>query len=60
MNLFFLDYKKYEIQIFKDWINTDRNAMDYKYVKDITNSDSEIHISISSRGGWSTIFKTLN
>ena len=60
INLSFLDDEKYEIQIFKDWINTDRNAMDYKLVKDIVNSDSKIHISMSSGGGWSAILKPLN
>tara|TARA_B100000767_G_scaffold249078_1_gene250414 strand:- start:766 stop:978 length:213 start_codon:yes stop_codon:yes gene_type:complete len=60
INLSFLDDKKYEIQIFKDWINTDRNAMDYKFVTDITNSDSKIHISVSSVGGWPAILKPLN
>ena len=60
VNLSFLDDKKYEIQIFKDWINTDRNAMDYKFVKDITSSDSKIHIYMSSGGGWSAILKPLN
>ena len=60
INLSFLDDEKYEIQMFKDWINTDRNAMDYKLVKDIVNSDSKIHISMSSRSGWSAILKPLN
>jgi alpha-glucosidase len=60
INLSFSDDKKYEIQFFKDGINTDRNAMDYKFVKDIANSDSKIHISMSSGGGWSAILRPLN
>jgi hypothetical protein len=34
--------------------------MDYKFVKDIANSDSKIHISMSSGGGWSAILRPLN
>ena len=51
---------KYDIQIFRDGINTDRNAMDYKVEKDIVRKDSKIHISMSSGGGWAAIIKKNN
>lgn len=57
IDLFFLDEGKYEIQIFKDGINTDRNAMDYKFEKDIVQKGSAINISMSSGGGWAAILK---
>ena len=50
----------YNVQIFKDGINTDRNAMDYKFEKISLNSNSEIDISLSSGGGFSAIFKKSN
>jgi len=57
IDLSFLGEGKYEIQIFKDGINTDRNAMDYKFEKDIVQKDSAIKISMSSGGGWAAILK---
>ena len=50
----------YNVQIFKDGINTDRNAMDYKFEKISLNSNSEIDISLSSGGGFSAILKKSN
>lgn len=57
IGLSFLGEGKYDIQIFRDGINTDRNAMDYKFEKDIVRKDSKIHISMSSGGGWAAIIK---
>jgi len=57
IDLSFLRGGKYDIQIFRDGINTDRNAMDYKVEKDIVRKDSKIHISMSSGGGWAAIIK---
>jgi len=57
IDLSFLGEGKYDIQIFRDGINTDRNAMDYKIEKDIVRKDSKIHISMSSGGGWAAIIK---
>ena len=57
IDLSFLGEGKYDIQIFRDGINTDRNAMDYKFEKDIVQKDSKIHMSMSSGGGWAAIIK---
>ena len=57
IDLSFLGEGKYEMQIFKDGINTDRNAMDYKFEKDIVQKDSAINISMSSGGGWAATLK---
>lgn len=57
IDLSFLSEGKYDIQIFRDGINTDRNAMDYKFEKDIVRKDSKIHISMSSGGGWAAIME---
>jgi len=50
----------YNVQIFKDGVNTDRNAMDYKFEKQNLNSNSKLKISMSSGGGFSAIIKKSN
>jgi alpha-glucosidase len=57
IDLSFLGEGKHDIQIFKDGINTDRNAMDYKFEKDIVRQDSKIHLELASGGGWAAIIK---
>lgn len=57
IDLSFLDEGEYDIQIFKDGINTDRNAMDYKFERSTVQKNSKIHISMSSGGGYSAIIK---
>ncbi len=50
----------YDVQIFKDGVNTDRNAMDYKFEKRNLNSNSKLKISMASGGGFSAIIKKSN
>ncbi len=58
IDLSFLDDDvNYNVQVYKDGINTDRNAMDYKFEKMILNNKSKINISMSKGGGFSAIFK---
>jgi len=57
---FLEDNTNYNVQIFRDGVNTDRNAMDYKFEKISLNSNSKIDISLSSGGGFSAIFKKSN
>ena len=58
IDLSFLDNDAiYNVQVYKDGINTDRNAMDYKFEKMILNNKSKINISMSRGGGFSAIFK---
>ena len=58
VDLSFLDNDvNYNVQVYKDGINTDRNAMDYKFEKMILNNKSKINISMSRGGGFSAIFK---
>ena len=58
INLSFLDSKTdYDVQIYSDGINTDRNAMDYKIQQKTMNSKSSLNINMSSGGGFSAIFK---
>ncbi len=47
----------YNVEVFKDGVNTHRNALDYIYEKHNLNSSSQINISMSSGGGYSAIFK---
>ena len=58
IDLSFLDNDvNYNVQVYKDGINTDRNAMDYKFEEMILNNNSKINISMSRGGGFSAIFK---
>jgi alpha-glucosidase len=47
----------YSVQIFKDGINADRNAMDYKVDEKTMSSTTPLQIHMSSGGGFSAIFK---
>jgi alpha-glucosidase len=58
VDLSFLDNDvNYNVQVYKDGVNTDRNAMDYKFEKMILNNKAKINISMSRGGGFSAIFK---
>ncbi len=58
VDLSFLDKNaNYNVQVYKDGVNTDRNAMDYKFEKMILNNKSKLNISMSRGGGFSAIFK---
>ena len=46
----------YSVQIFKDGINADRNAMDYKVDQKTMSSTTPLQIQMSSGGGFSAIF----
>ena len=53
----FLPKGNYEVEYFKDGINADREATDYK--KEIVKIDSgdKIKIQLSTGGGWAAILK---
>ena len=58
IDLSFLDNDaNYNVQVYKDGINADRNAMDYKFEKMTLNNKSKMNISMSRGGGFSAIFK---
>ena len=46
----------YLVQIYKDGINADRNAMDYKIDQKTMNSATPLNVQMSSGGGFSAIF----
>ena len=57
INLSFLNKNtNYSVQIFKDGINADRNAMDYKVDQKTMSSTTPLQIQMSSGGGFSAIF----
>ena len=56
-NLSFLDDQAYTMTIFKDGINADRFAEDYKIEQLEVNSSSSVKASLASGGGWSAIIK---
>jgi alpha-glucosidase len=53
---FLNDNTDYSVRIFKDGINADRNAMDYKVDEKTMSSASALQIQMSSGGGFSAIF----
>jgi alpha-glucosidase len=57
INLSFLNKNtNYSVQIFKDGVNADRNAMDYKVDQKTMSSATPLQIQMSSGGGFSAIF----
>jgi alpha-glucosidase len=57
INLSFLNKNtNYSVQIFKDGVNADRNAMDYKVDQKTMTSATPLQIQMSSGGGFSAIF----
>lgn len=51
---------KYEVTIFSDGINADRNASDYRITKSILTSIDSLHISMSPGGGNFVRLKKIN
>jgi alpha-glucosidase len=54
-SLDFLGEGEYTIEIWKDGINADRHASDYKYETLQVDKNSEIEINMSPGGGWAAI-----
>tara|TARA_R110002049_G_scaffold307158_1_gene506946 strand:+ start:5017 stop:6975 length:1959 start_codon:yes stop_codon:yes gene_type:complete len=55
LNLSFLKEGAFNMEVFKDGINADRFAEDYKLETIEVDSNSEISIEMASGGGWSAI-----
>ena len=55
IKLTFLDSGNYTMTIFKDGINADRNAQDYKRVAKQVNRTDKMIIHLASGGGWAAI-----
>ena len=47
----------YKVQIYKDGINANRNALDYKFEQKVFNKKVKLNIPMSSGGGFTVIFK---
>ena len=47
----------YKSQIYKDGINADRDAMDYKFQKKVFNKNTKLDVSMSDGRGFSIIFE---
>lgn len=55
----FLPKGNYEMVLFKDGINANTYAEDYKVEKRIVNSKTKIHINLANGGGWSAILQKI-
>ena len=59
IDLSFLDEGDYRAVIFKDGINADRQASDYKKEERTVNRSDQITIGLSPGGGWAARFEKL-
>jgi len=59
IDLSFLDEGDYRAVIFKDGINADRQASDYKKEERTVNRSDQITIELSPGGGWAARFEKL-
>jgi alpha-glucosidase len=57
LDLSFLDKGNYSMQIWKDGINADKHASDYKMEKTSVSNVSKIKINMAPGGGWVSIIK---
>jgi len=48
-------YGDFEVVVFKDGINVDKNAEDYKVEKKDVNKNTKIAIEMAAGGGWAAI-----
>jgi alpha-glucosidase len=60
LNLSFLGSGDYDAEIFKDGINADRDATDYKKEIKRVNALTMLNIHLSNGGGWSARFRRAN
>lgn len=56
INLSFLNEGDYEAVIFMDGANADKNAADYKIIRQKVNNQSIITANLAPGGGWTAIF----
>jgi len=60
LNLSFLKEGTFRMEVFKDGINADRFAEDYKLQTLEVNKNSKISVQMSAGGGWTAIISTIN
>lgn len=54
---FLNDNKNYNITIYQDGINADRNANDYKMIKRTINKNDKLEIQLAPGGGWAAVIE---
>jgi len=57
LDLLFLDDRSYEIAIFQDGINADRNGNDFALVRKTVTRADKLPIKLAAGGGWVAIIK---
>jgi alpha-glucosidase len=60
LNFSFLPAGTYEAEVFKDGINADREATDYKREVFKIDSGDRVKIQLSTGGGWAAILRKIN
>ncbi len=51
------DNKEYQITIYQDGINADRNANDYKMIKRTITKNDKLEIQLAPGGGWAAVIE---
>jgi hypothetical protein len=59
LDLHFLDNALYDMAIFQDGVNADRNACDFKQVSAKAPANRQLKIHLAPGGGWAAHCKTL-
>ena len=59
LKLDFLDSKKYKVEIFKDGINADSYASDYKIEKLTVTKNDHMKVTMAKGGGWTAILTPI-
>ncbi|HDR51653.1 MAG TPA: hypothetical protein ENN90_08560, partial [Mariniphaga anaerophila] len=57
LDLSFLPDGNYTMQVWKDGVNAERHAADFKQEKQTVTRSSDIKIDMASGGGWAAIIK---
>ncbi len=59
LDLDFLEAGNYKIQIWKDGVNADKHASDFKMEEMTVTNTSKIKIDMAPGGGWAAVIKQL-
>lgn len=57
IDLLFLDEGEYEIEIFRDGVNANKSARDYKLLTQEVNKSDKLNVKLAKGGGWTAICK---
>ena len=59
VQLNFLEADKYKMEVFKDGVNADVYASDFKTEEVIVSKDDSINVTMAKGGGWAAILTPI-